>query len=167
MPPTKKPAGQAVNPRNGRRAELGGAGRIERFELPARPDHPWRPDTRRAWDLFWADPVARALTEVDEVVLVRWADHLDRAAELVERADVEPVKTGSMGQPVENPLYATAARALTVVEKCEAQLGVGALNRARLGIAIITERAALADVNRRYLQPPPAGADEEDDPRRG
>ena len=166
MPRTKKPTGTAVDRRNGRQAQLD-APAVAYFDLPARPDNPWRPETRGAWAAFWADPVARALTDVDRVVLVRWADYLDRAAELVERADVDPVQTGSMGQPVENPLYAAAARAMATVERCEQQLGVGALNRARLGIAIVSERAALADVNRRYLQPAPAGAEDEDDPRRG
>jgi hypothetical protein len=162
MPRTKKPAGTAVDRRNGRQAELLPTPAVAWFELPER-EAGWRGETVQAWAKFWADPVARALTEVDEVVLLRWADHLDRAAELVAEADLAPVAKGSMGQPVENPRYGIAARSMAVVEKCEAQLGIGALNRARLGIAIISEKAALEDVNRRYLQP--AQLEEEDDPR--
>jgi hypothetical protein len=163
MPRTKKAAGTAVDRRNGRQAELAPVASVARFDLPDRAGG-WRGETMQAWAKFWADPVAAALTEVDEVVLLRWADHLNRAAELVALADLDPVAKGSMGQPVENPRYGIAARAMAVVEKCEAQLGIGALNRARLGIAIISEKAALEDVNRRYLQPPQLEEDE-DDPR--
>lgn len=163
MPRTKKPAGTAVDRRNGRQAELAPLQSVARFDLPER-EAGWRGETVQAWAKFWADPVAAALTEVDEVVLLRWADHLDRAALLVAEADLAPVAKGSMGQPVENPKYGIASRAMAVVEKCEAQLGVGALNRARLGIAIISEKAALEDVNRRYLQPDQLEEDE-DDPR--
>ena len=162
MPRTKKAAGTAVDRRNGRQAELATSPSVARFDLPERAAG-WRRETLDAWGKFWADPVAAALTEVDEVVLLRWAEYLDRAGGLAAEADLAPVAKGSMGQPVENPKYGVAARAMAVVEKCEAQLGIGALNRARLGIAIISEKAALEDVNRRYLQP--VQLEEEDDPR--
>lgn len=161
MPRTKKPAGAAVDKRNGRRTELSST-RVARFDLPARPGG-WAPESVQAWESFWVDPVAQALTEVDQVVLLRWADHLDRAIKASFEADLQPLVTGSMGQPVENPRYAIAARAMTVVEKCEAQLGVGALNRARLGIAISTEAQSLAALNERYVRE--ATDDDDDDPR--
>lgn len=166
MPRTKKAAGTAVDRRNGRRAELAEQmqASVAYFALPKRTPA-WRPETLTAWELFWADPVATALTEVDQVVLLRWAHHLDRAVRLTAQADRNPVAKGSMGQPVENPKYGTASRAMAVVEKCEAQLGIGALNRARLGIAIIGEKAALDDLNRRYLPGNSEDGDEDDDPR--
>lgn len=162
MPRTKKAPGTAVDRRNGRHAELAtGPTGVAYFDLPLTRD--WRPDTRQAWVAFWSDPVASALTEVDRTVLLRWADNLDRVALLTETADKEPVCRGSMGQPVENPLYGSASRAMGVVEKCEAQLGIGALNRARLGIAIVTNKVALDDLNRKYAQPKEVADD--DDPR--
>lgn len=165
MPRTKKPAGAAVDRRNGRRAELADVQpTVAYFDLPERREG-WREETLAAWAHFWADPVATALTEVDQVVLVRWADYLDRAVRLVEEADRRPTAKGSMGQPVENPRYGIAARAMAVVEKCESQLGIGALNRARLGIAIMSEKAALDDLNRRYLPANGNPEAEEDDPR--
>src|SRR5215469_386830 len=98
MPRTKKPAGAAVDKRNGRRAELARSA-LERFALPRRAPA-WRLETRRAWTALWADPVASALTPVDRPVLLRWADAIDRAARSLEMADADPIATGSMGQEV-------------------------------------------------------------------
>lgn len=168
MPRPKKPAGQAVDPRNGRRAELPAAATgevpgIKRFGLPRR-ETGWLPETSKAWRALWADPVASALTPVDRPVLLRWADALDRAARALVDADQRPAVKGSMGQQVENPLYGVADKAIRVAQACEAQIGVGALNRARLGIAILAERATLDQVNARYVG---GGNVDEPDPRLG
>ena len=39
---------------------------------------------------------------------------------------------------------------LEEIRHCEAQLGIGAKNRAALGIAILSERRTLEDVNRHF-----------------
>lgn len=127
---------------------------------------PWRLETRKAWSALWDDPVASALTPVDRPVLLRWADAIDRAARHLELGDADPIAKGSMGQAVESPHYGIADKAVKVAQACEAQLGVGALNRARLGIAIVAERASLADLNARVTAPPVAGeVVDDDDPR--
>jgi hypothetical protein len=69
---------------------------------------------------------------------------------------------------VENPLYKIADRALATVERAEKQLGIGALNRAGLGIAVINEQRSLADMNSRYGGDVDAGDNPgqvEEDPR--
>jgi hypothetical protein len=169
VPRTKKVAGTAVDKRNGRRAEIGAA-TLAKFTLPKRPPkksgepgEPWRLETKRAWLALWADPVATALTPVDRPVLLRWAAALDRAAWALELADADPVAKGSMGQEVESPYYGIADKALRVAKDCEAQLGVGALHRARLGMAIADARQSLEDLNAKF-----AGGDDDrtdDDPR--
>lgn len=172
MPRTKKPPGTAVDPRNGRQAELP-ASSLAKFPLPRRPlvkdpesgelrSDPWRLETRKAWSALWADPVARALTPVDRPVLLRWVDALDRAARHLELGDADPVVHGHAGQPVESPHYGIADKAIRVAQACEAQLGVGALHRARLGIAIVAsaaERLSLDEMNARVRR-------EDDKPRR-
>ena len=169
MPRTKKVAGTAVDRRNGRRAEIGSAS-LAKFSLPKRPaaaggtPQLWRLETRKAWTALWADPVAQALTPVDRPVILRWAAALDRAAWALELADANPVSKGSMGQEVESPYYGIADKALRVAKDCEAQLGVGALHRARLGMAIADARQSLEDLNARFA----GGGDDErddDDPR--
>ena len=162
MPRTKKAAGTAVDRRNGRRTEVA-ASQLPKFALPKRTSgEPWRLETRKAWSALWLDPVASALTPVDRPVLLRWADAVDRAAHSLERADANPIATGSMGQEVESPYYGIADKALRVAQACEAQLGVGALNRARLGIAILQERVSLADLNAKIME---GGGSDDVDPR--
>jgi hypothetical protein len=95
-------------------------------------------------------------------VLLRWADAVDRAARSLELADANPIAKGSMGQAVESPYYGIADKAIRVAAQCEAQLGVGALNRARLGIAILQERTSLAELNAAIMG---GGGDDDDDPR--
>lgn len=153
MPRTKAPAGTTVDKRNGRRADLvaiGGA----RFDPPAGICD----EAQAAWDAYWDDTVSTVQTPVDRAVLTRWIREMDRYFRLSAEADQQPSVRGSQGQPVENPLYATAYKALGVVQACEKQMGMGALNRSALGIAVITERKSLADMNARY-----GGADAERD----
>jgi P27 family predicted phage terminase small subunit len=145
MPRTKKPAGTAADPRNGRRADLvvvvG-----SRFEAP----EGLCDEAMEAWEAYWNDGVCRVQTPVDRAVLIRWVREMDRYLRLSAEADQQPSVRGSQGQPVENPLYGTAYKALAAVQACEKQMGMGALNRSALGIAVITERRSLADMNSRY-----------------
>jgi hypothetical protein len=139
------------------------ASSLAKFALPKRTaGEPWRLETKRAWAALWDDPVAMALTPVDRPVLLRWADAVDRAQRHLELGDADPIATGSMGQEVESPHYGIADKAVKVAQACEAQLGVGALNRARLGIAILQERVSLADLNARVAESRGSG---DDDPR--
>ena len=156
MPRTKKAPGTAVDRRNGRRTEVAGSS-LAKFALPKRSaGEPWRLETKRAWAALWDDPVAGALTPVDRPVLLRWADAVDRAARHLELGDADPIARGSMGQAVESPHYGIADKAVRVVQACEAQLGIGQLNRSRLGIAITAERISLDEMNARLRRPPDA-----------
>jgi P27 family predicted phage terminase small subunit len=145
LPRTKKPAGTAVNPRNGRRADLKAVAG-ERFE----PPEGICDEATAAWDSYWDDAVASVMTPVDRAVLVRWIREMDRYLRLSAEADLNPSVRGSQGQPVENPMYATAYKALAAVQACEKQMGMGALNRSALGIAVITERKSLQEMNAKY-----------------
>jgi P27 family predicted phage terminase small subunit len=148
MPRTKKPAGQAVDSRNGRRAELvlTDAGQLQRFDLPPRRPA-WLAESRAAWEGAWADPISQAWTAADRPILLRWIDAVDRAMRALRRGDRKPVVVGGNGQITEHPSYGTAARSVATAEKCEAQLGFGALNREKLGFTIATARKSLDDLN--------------------
>lgn len=152
MPRTKKPAGTAVDHRNGRRADLAVVAG-QRFD----PPEGLCPEAYAAWDAYWEDRVAQVQTPVDRAVLLRWVSEMDRYLRLMAAADQEPVVRGSQGQPVENPMYGTAYKALAAVQACEKQMGMGALNRSALGIAVIAETKSLRDLNTRY-----GGGDDDD-----
>jgi len=145
MPRTKKPAGTAVDTRNGRRLELaqitGG-----RFDAPEGLSE----DAVTLWSAYWDDPVAAVQTPVDRGVLLRWIAEYDRYLRLIAQADRSPLVTGSQGQDVANPLYKIADRALMACERAEKQMGMGALNRSSLGITVGAAQKSLQDMNARY-----------------
>lgn len=163
MPRTRKPAGQAVDRRNGRRAELelAGDGQLQRFDLP--PKRPaWLVESRLAWEGAWSDPIRQAWTAGDRPLLLRWIDSLDRATRALRRADRKPVVIGGNAQVTEHPSYQTAAKAVAIAEKCEQQLGFGALNREKLGFTIAVARKSLEELNAALEEGPG-----DDDPRLG
>lgn len=167
MPRTKKPAGQAVDPRNGRRADLKGlpGGQLAK---PAPPGNLCDEATAQ-WDAYWESTAAGVQTPADRGVVLRWIDAVDRYLRTLGEADKRPTVTGSTGQLVVNPLYKIAQDALATVERAEKQLGIGALNRAGLGIAVINEQRSLQDMNSRYGGGADGGddnpAEAEEDPR--
>jgi hypothetical protein len=151
IPRAKKLPGTAVDSRNGQQAALP-AEPLPRFSLPRRGDgQKWDLRTQRMWRALWDDDrLAAALSPVDRELVLRWAESVDDAVKARARAWESPIAKGSMGQDVESPYFGIAAKAVAVAEKCEAQIGIGALNRARLGIAILTEAKTLADLSAGY-----------------
>jgi P27 family predicted phage terminase small subunit len=166
MPRTKKPAGTTVDKRNGRQVDLVlAATSIVRPDLPA----DLCAEAVEQWDAFWADSASSVQTSADRGVLLRWIDAINRYLRTIGEADQQPLVEGSTGQLVENPLYKIADRALGTIERCEKQLGIGALNRAGLGIAVMSGQRSLADMNARYGggDNDPATGQIETDPRLG
>jgi P27 family predicted phage terminase small subunit len=163
MPRAKKPPGTAVDRRNGARLAVVGSGQVERMPPPAGLST----TTRRAWEAFWDDRQAALLTPSSTIVLMRWADALDRYLRCIAEADKEPIVTGSTGQEAMNPLYKVADQARATLEACERQLGIGGINAASLGLAAISEARSLADMNARYAEDDESGGGDErdDDPR--
>lgn len=167
MPRAKKPAGTAVDSRNGERASLP-AVPLKRFALPRRSDSlDYDLRTRRMWKALFDDQaLSGVLSPVDRELVIRWAQSVDDWIKALEKARKSPISTGSMGQEVESPHFRIAAQAMGVIVECERQIGIGALNRARLGIAILAERAAsLADLAGQF--PGDGGIGHEPDPRAG
>lgn len=161
MPRTKKPAGAAVDPRNGRRAEIAATP----VEPPTINRRKYLAVTLASWDAYWGDVVATTQTQADLAVALTWIESLDQYWRMKRRADEEPITEGSMGQLVVHPLYAVADRALQAAERAAKQLGIGAKNRADLGISLVAGQAALDDLNKRYWEEGAGGDDADDDPR--
>lgn len=142
MPRTKKPAGTAVDRRNGRRGDLALGPTIE-VELP-RDRHTFQPLSLTVWDGYWSQPVAATVTEADLMVVWTWIEAFDDALTKRAEADMEPLTKGSMGQMIANPLYQVAAQREAVALQCAKQLGIGGRNRADLGLALFTAAQAQA-----------------------
>lgn len=166
MPRAKKPAGTAVDSRNGERASLP-AVPLKRFALPRRTDdRDYDLRTRRMWKALFDDQaLSSVLSPVDRELVIRWAQAVDDHLKALTSARKDPISTGSMGQQVESPHFKIAAQAMSVIVECERQIGIGALNRARLGIAILTEQATLNSLNSGF--PGDGGFGDEPDPRLG
>ena len=167
MPRAKKPAGTAVDRRNGEQASLPRVP-LARFPLPRRSDgRDYDLRTRRMWKALFDDQaLSQVLSPVDRELVVRWAQSVDDWIKALAAARETPIAKGSMGQEVASPQFAIAAQAMSVVVECERQIGVGALNRARLGIAILAQQASLADLASRFPGDG-GGFGDEPDPRLG
>lgn len=162
MPRVKKPAGATVDKRNGRRAELARVAG-ERFD----PPDGLCEQALTQWDRYWDDPVSQVQTAADRDLLCRWIANVNRYWRLIGAADAQPVTRNSQGE-VANPLYAVALKVEASVKADEAQLGIGPKNRAALGIAVISERKSLAEMNAAYAGGADVGTgpgEEEEDPR--
>jgi P27 family predicted phage terminase small subunit len=100
-----------------------------------------------AWTAYWSDHVSGATTGSDLALITRWIKNLDRYHRLVAQADRKPVVRGSKGQDIGNPLYQLVFKLEAAIEKAEQQLGVGPLNRHKLGLMVTESFKSLADLN--------------------
>src|SRR5579859_6318145 len=114
MPRAKKPAGTAVDRRNGEHASPAGAVPLKRFALPRRSDgKDYDLRTRRMWKALFDDQaLSSVLSPVDRELVIRWAQAVDDNLKALELARAEPISRGSMGQEVASPHYAIASQAM-------------------------------------------------------
>jgi hypothetical protein len=132
------------------------------------PRHPGRPPAmprglcqpaQTAWTAYFKDVVSGVTRPSDTPLVQRWARNLDRYHRLLAEADREPIVGGSMGQPRANPIYGLVLKIEQSIKEDEQQLGIGPLNRLRLGVALFESAKSLADLNAE------AESAENDDPR--
>lgn len=162
MPRTMKPAGTTVDPRNGRRVEVSGGAASG---PPAIDRDRFTPTALEMWDSYWADGASVTQTPADVMFARIWIEGYDDFLRKKAEADAQPLVKGSMGQEVANPLYAVAKDSLNHAIQAARQLGIGAKNRADLGITLLAEKQALDDINARFVEPEGVDDDADDDPR--
>ena len=115
-----------------------------------------------AWNSYWGDVLSGVMRQSDATLVLRWVQNLDRYHRLLAEADRSPMVKGSTGQPRSNPVYDLVFKIEASIKDDEKQLGIGPLNRLRLGVALSEGAKSLADLN--------AEADDDednDDPRSG
>lgn len=158
----QKAPGTAVDPRNGQKVALtiveGGQNPM-RFDPPANLGE----RARTQWDDYWEDPISYTITSADRVMLIRWIETVDRYFTIMKLADSNPITKGSQRQDVVSPLYPLGMKMMAEISRFEAQLGIGPKNRAALGIAVLSERRSLQDLNKGYE--PEGGTGDDEDPR--
>lgn len=121
--------------------------------------------SRRIWRSLFASPVARAIDlEADVYKLHRWIEMVDEHQRVSQVFRAKRIVTGSMGQPVLNPLGSYLATLESQISKMETEFGIGPLSRMRLGIA--TGQAALTadELNRRLDQSGESGQEQQPEP---
>ena len=89
-----------------------------------------------AWKGYWADVLSGVMRASDGTLIGRWVRNLDRYHRLLAEADRSPMVSGSTGQPRTNPIYDLAFKIEASIKDDEKQLGIGPLNRLRLGVAL-------------------------------
>jgi P27 family predicted phage terminase small subunit len=109
-----------------------------------------------AWHSYWEDVVSGVMRSSDEPLVTRWIKNVDRYFQVIGEADKRPAVPGSAGQIKANPLYDLALKFEASIKDDEKQLGIGPLNRLRLGVALNEQTKSLAELNAE-------AADEEDD----
>ncbi len=100
-----------------------------------------------AWTGYWSDYVSGATTAADIALVRRWVKDVDRYERLIAAADRNPIVTGSKGQPAGNPLYQLALKLQAMVLEEEKQLGIGPMNKLKLGLVVSESFKSLAELN--------------------
>lgn len=102
---------------------------------------------KAAWNAYWGNVLSGVMLGSDSPMVLRWIKNVDRYYRLLGEADREPVVVGSTGQPRPNPVYDLALKFEASIKDDEKQLGIGPLNRLRLGVAVTESAKSLADLN--------------------
>ena len=152
MPPVRKPAAKRQNRIT---QDIGMV--TAPVKLPAPPAKICKA-AKDAWNAYWGDVVAGSVREADAPLVLRWISNHDRYNKLIAQADAEPIVAGSTGQKRANPIYDLAFKLEASIKADEQQLGIGPLNRLKLGMAIGEASRSLADLETE-------GDNGEDDPR--
>jgi len=115
---------------------------------------------QRAWADFWHSPMAHAVDYgADGAALRRWIACVSERAHVAAALAGELTVEGSMGQKVLNPLVGYMDKLTKEVTHYEEHFGMTALSRMRLGIAIESGKASIADLAARLDTPAPVRGD--------
>lgn len=102
------------------------------------------------WKSYWASPVAAAIEiSADGYLVERWIRLVDELETVYPEFQDERVVTGSMGQLTLNPLGKYISDLQGQIARLEAQLGMGPLNRMRLGVAVGESKLTADKLNER------------------
>lgn len=164
MPRSKKPAGQAIDSRNGRQVELTST---NRDKAPAVPRGLKFQSSKQLWQTYWSDVISGLVHPSETMIVERWIRNTDRYRTLTASVDENSIyitkdESGDVVDTLVNPAFSMALKLEASIRADEAQIGYGPKNRAALGIAVVQQQMSLAEMNQRYR---PQETDAELDPR--
>lgn len=108
---------------------------------------------RQCWESFWQSDVAAAIDiQADSHRLLRWITAVDEWHRVGKAFRKERVVSGSMGQPVINPLATYLTSLEATIKAAEAEFGMTPMARLKLGIAVGQAAKTAADLNRMVEQ---------------
>lgn len=138
-----------------------------KIEAP-KPDKTWLAQTRDAWCAYWESSVAQLVDEVDLPAVRRLFALRDQHERALRKVADSPLVSGSMGQPVLNPLAQYMGKLESTIAKLENELGLTPLARMRLGVATGEAAKSLAEMNAAFASGDVADEDTtiEVDPRK-
>lgn len=105
-----------------------------------------QPETRANWDVFWLSPLRGYLISADLNLVKRYFQYMDERDRIWSRYQRKKTGVGSMGQEIVSPWWPALKDAETLIEKCEAQLGIGPLSRMRLNISFAEAADSMAEL---------------------
>ena len=117
---------------------------------PERPEPPkgLSKGTIEKWDAYWASDLARASVASDLPSLRRLFTYYDEWERAMDGYRKERIVAGSTGQPRLSPFFTVAQSLESSITALERQVGIGAKNRADLGIATGNAALTIAELNR-------------------
>lgn len=117
---------------------------------PERPDPPngIAKATLEKWDAYWQSDISKATVSSDLPALRRLFTYYDEWERAIDGYRTERIVAGSTGQPTVSPFFKVAQSLEASIEALERQVGIGAKNRADLGIATGQAAITIDQLNR-------------------
>jgi hypothetical protein len=103
--------------------------------------------TQTEWSTYWSSPAAALVMAQDIPSLERLFTLKDERRRCLAATRKQRVVTGSMGQPVVNPLAKHLLALDAAIDRLEAAFGITPMGRLRLGAQFGEARRSLADLN--------------------
>lgn len=141
MPTSRKP--DALRQRGNRTPSLRlGGQNIERM-IPPMPSGSWLKATRETWEFLFQSELADIIQPLDGALLKHWITCIDERDRAMTKFRRERFVDGSRGQPRLSPAWKLVQDLSVEIRQAEQQLGIGGLNRFRLGVTMGQAAAAL------------------------
>lgn len=141
MPVARKP--DHLRQRGGRTRAVGVVARDGEAVVPEMPVGRWLQSSREAWERLHRSEIAAVIQPLDGELLLHWLRCIDERERAYRAFRRQRFVEGSKGQPRLSPAWKLYQELSAEIRLAEQQLGIGGLNRFRLGVTLGQATAAL------------------------